>query len=63
MLTQGDLNYRKLTFDCRWPLTHPFPEALMGFAPCALLSLRTLKADVLAGIKPGEAEALTRLDK
>ena len=43
MCPQGDLNYRKLTFDCRWPWTSSFGESLMGFRPAPLLSLRTLK--------------------
>jgi hypothetical protein len=40
---------RKLANDCRWPPTTPFATALGSFCPSGLLSLRTLKADVIAG--------------
>jgi hypothetical protein len=36
--------------DCRWPAETPFSTALCGFCPAPLVSLRTLKADVIAGV-------------
>ncbi|XP_055494986.1 damage-control phosphatase ARMT1 isoform X1 [Leucoraja erinacea] len=55
---KGDLNYRKLTGDRRWNYSVPFETALRGFQPAPLCSLRTLKADIQVGLKPGLGEQL-----
>lgn len=50
-------------FDGRWEPTTPFPAALGPFASTAtLLSLRTLKADTIAGLAPCQAEAVGAVD-
>lgn len=47
---KGDLNYRKLVGDLRWPMSTSFATALRGFHPCALTVLRTVKGDVCVGL-------------
>uniref|UniRef100_A0A8C0XHD0 Sugar phosphate phosphatase n=4 Tax=Castor canadensis TaxID=51338 RepID=A0A8C0XHD0_CASCN len=59
ILFKGDLNYRKLTGDRKWEFTTPFHQALEGFHPAPLCSIRTLKAEVQVGLQPGQAEQLT----
>ncbi|XP_065216646.1 damage-control phosphatase ARMT1-like [Planococcus citri] len=59
---KGDLNYRKLVGDIYWEPTTSFKTALRGFEPTNVLSLRTVKADTIAGLKEGVFEELTDKD-
>ncbi|KAG0228151.1 hypothetical protein BGW42_002358 [Actinomortierella wolfii] len=64
---KGDLNYRKLVYDCKWPTTTPFTEAIGPLAAQgeykdlkvpSLVTFRTCKADVAVGLAEGVAEAV-----
>lgn len=59
---KGDLNYRKLTGDRKWDFAIPFHQALRGFHPAPLCSVRTLKAELQVGLQPGQGEQLAAAD-
>ncbi|MEV8477312.1 damage-control phosphatase ARMT1 family protein [Streptomyces sp. NPDC051173] len=57
-VVKGDLNYRRLVGDRAWPATQPFAASVAG-VPGALVALRTLKSEVVVGMRP---ETVERLD-
>ncbi|XP_030752701.1 damage-control phosphatase ARMT1-like isoform X1 [Sitophilus oryzae] len=59
---KGDLNYRKLFGEINWDPVTSVDEALQGFHPSKLCALRTIKADIVAGLKEGIAEELDKKD-
>lgn len=59
---KGDLNYRKLFGEINWDPTTPIEEALQGYHPTKLAILRTIKAEIVVGLRPGTAEQCERKD-
>lgn len=50
VILKGDLNYRKLLGDLNWPFETELRTAVRGFLPTNLCAIRTLKADLVAGL-------------
>jgi hypothetical protein len=61
VVAKGDANYRRLLGDAHWPPTASFERATRYF-PTRLVALRTLKAEIIVGLEPGEAERLRAED-
>ncbi|MER6677984.1 damage-control phosphatase ARMT1 family protein [Streptomyces sp. NPDC000983] len=54
---KGDLNYRRLVGDRRWPPTTPFADVTRHF-PGPVAALRTLKSEVVTGLDAPTVAAL-----
>ncbi|PRD20805.1 UNVERIFIED_CONTAM: armt1 [Trichonephila clavipes] len=63
LIFKGDLNYRKLTGDRQWNETTSFKESLNGFLPTSLVTLRTVKADVIVGLRPGTSNRIAQISE
>ena len=61
LISKGDANYRRLLGDRHWPFTTPFAD-IMNYTPAPLVALRTQKAEIAAGLQPGQAEAVAQQD-
>jgi uncharacterized protein with ATP-grasp and redox domains len=61
VLLKGDANYRRLLGDRHWPPTTCMEDAT-GYFPQPFAVLRTMKAELVVGLEPGQAEALSAED-
>lgn len=61
VVVKGDASYRRLLGDAHWPATTLFEDATRYF-PTRLVALRTLKAEIIVGLRAGEAERLRAED-
>lgn len=61
VLVKGDVNYRRLLDDRHWPPTTRM-EAVCAYFPAPFVALRTLKGEIMAGLQPGQAQALQAED-
>ena len=62
VIMKGDLNYRKLLADRHWPHDVSFVKGLDGFSPAPILALRSLKAELVVGLKPGQDRDVAKQD-
>ncbi|MFB6247285.1 MAG: damage-control phosphatase ARMT1 family protein [Salinibacter sp.] len=61
LLSKGDANYRRLLGDRTWAHTTPF-EDVVAYLPAPVLALRTMKAEVAAGLTQAQVDRLNDED-
>jgi hypothetical protein len=62
VVLKGDANYRRLLGDRHWEYTAPI-ESIVSYFPAPLLVIRSLKAEVAAGLPQAIPESLNKLDE
>ncbi|MEM3715582.1 MAG: damage-control phosphatase ARMT1 family protein [Candidatus Bathyarchaeia archaeon] len=61
VILKGDVNYRRLLEDRRWPYITPITR-IVDYFPTSILILRTLKGEIIVGLREGQAEKMQMLD-
>jgi len=61
LISKGDANYRRLLGDRMWDYTLPFGQ-VVDFLPVPICALRSLKAELVVGLKPDQIPELNNLD-
>jgi uncharacterized protein with ATP-grasp and redox domains len=61
VLIKGDANYRRLIGERKWPFTTPLQD-IVAYFPASLVALRTLKSEVITGLRSTQVERLDRED-
>jgi len=61
VISKGDAHYRRLLGDRHWPHTTKFEEVLCYF-PAPLVTLRTLKSELIVGLQPGQSARVATQD-
>ncbi len=61
IVIKGDANYRRLLGDRHWDFTTNFAD-IVSYFPAPILALRTLKSEVVAGLKPEVIEEVAKSD-
>lgn len=63
IIFKGDLNYRKLLGDINWNHCEKFKVVLRSFKPTSVLTLRSVKADLICGLEHGQSEMAASKNK
>ena len=61
LISKGDANYRRLLGDLHWPYDTALKDVL-GYLPCAVLVMRTMKSNVNIGISKALQTQATQFD-
>lgn len=61
IVIKGDANYRRLLGDRHWDFTTNFAD-IVSYLPAPIVALRTLKSEVVAGLKPEVIEQVAKSD-
>jgi uncharacterized protein with ATP-grasp and redox domains len=61
LISKGDANYRRWLGDRHWPFITPVQQ-IIAYHPAPLLLMRVMKAEIVAGLQPGQPERLYQAD-